>query len=132
MLLRLRPRRGRLTAAHDLASRGEDAAAEFLRQSGYEVLCRRVRLGGVEVDLVAKKEGKLVLVEVKARRAGDLTQALESVDSRKKSRLRRAARSLAKRMQVPLSDVEVDFVFVSFGPSGEQEIHHLPKFLSFD
>lgn len=46
---------------------GEEAAAGFLREHGYEIAARNVRTPYGEIDLVARKEGITVLVEVKAR-----------------------------------------------------------------
>jgi putative endonuclease len=68
--------------------RGEDAAAEFLRRRGFEILARNVRTAFGEIDLVAVDEGVVVFVEVKARRS---TSGLEAVDARKQRRLSRLA-----------------------------------------
>jgi putative endonuclease len=51
----------------DTGRRGEDLAAQLLQAKGYEIVARNFRAGRGEIDLIAKKEGLLVFVEVKTR-----------------------------------------------------------------
>lgn len=46
---------------------GEEAAARFLEQKGYQVLERNYRYKKAEIDLIVRKENLLVFVEVKTR-----------------------------------------------------------------
>ena len=46
---------------------GEQVAAEYLIGKGYIVRDRNWRLGKLEIDIVAEKDGVLVVVEVKTR-----------------------------------------------------------------
>lgn len=48
---------------------GEDAAADYLTQEGYIIRDRNWRSGRKELDIVAEKDGVLVVVEVKSRRS---------------------------------------------------------------
>jgi putative endonuclease len=75
-------------AAKDTLGRdGEDAAASYLRGSGYEILDRnwRCRLG--EIDIVARHGDEIVVVEVKTRTTELYGHPLEAVDARKRTRL---------------------------------------------
>lgn len=60
-------------------------------------MARNVRADRVEIDLVARRRGRLVFVEVKTRRAdarggyGAHGRAAEAVDPRKQARLRHGA-----------------------------------------
>jgi putative endonuclease len=49
---------------------GEQAAADYLTAHGYEILDRNVRTPYGEIDLLARKEGFTIFVEVKARTSG--------------------------------------------------------------
>ena len=46
---------------------GEDLAAVFLQQAGYEIVERNYRYKRSEIDLIVRKAGWLVFVEVKMR-----------------------------------------------------------------
>jgi putative endonuclease len=76
-----------------LGRQGEDIAAEYLRQQGYEIVTRNWRTRSGELDIVARDGEWLVFVEVRARRAGKgtLAPALgtpeESITPRKQMQL---------------------------------------------
>ena len=55
-------------AEHNLlGKRGEDLAATFLLDKGYEILHRNWRYSYFEIDIIATKNNKLHFVEVKMR-----------------------------------------------------------------
>ncbi len=77
----------------------EDAAAAHLHALGWSVLARNLRVGTVELDIVALEPGPrrtLVIVEVRSRSSPGFGAAIESVDGRKVLRLYRAALSLRR------------------------------------
>ena len=53
---------------NDYGNLGEEIAAEYLRAKGYSIYQTHWRTGHKELDIVAEKDGTLVVVEVKARR----------------------------------------------------------------
>ena len=59
--------RGRGRRSRDLGRRGEDAAARFLYQHGYDILERNWTCEAGEADIIARDEESLVFVEVKTR-----------------------------------------------------------------
>lgn len=95
-------------------TRGETLAAAWLELVGWPVIGRNVRLGGVEVDLVARDGEARVVVEVKLRGRADYGGAALAVDFRKRGRLIRAARALeqsgapAVRIDVIAIETEAD------------------------
>lgn len=72
----------------------EYLCAALLLLKGYRILALRVRTGGGEIDILARRGNTLVVVEVKARneRTHDHTAALYSVTPAKQQRLVSAAR----------------------------------------
>ncbi len=48
-------------------NKGEELAANFLINKGYEIVARNYRYKHAEIDLIVKKETLLVFVEVKTR-----------------------------------------------------------------
>lgn len=61
----------------------EEAAAQILRNHGYEILEKNYRCRMGEIDLIAKDRGYLVFVEVKYRRTKGSGYAAEAVTLRK-------------------------------------------------
>lgn len=79
---RPRSKQSRL-AAELFGRRGEALAAWFLRLKGYRILACRFRTPAGEIDLVARRFGTLVFVEVKSRRSDSLEDAWTAVNSRR-------------------------------------------------
>jgi putative endonuclease len=93
---------------------GHDAefwAEALLRLKGYAIRARRFRAAGAEIDLVARRGGTLVFVEVKAR--ADLDTALAAVSAAKLRRIARAARAfLAREPRLP-ETIRCDAILVA-------------------
>jgi putative endonuclease len=106
---------------------GEQQAERMLREKGYKVLGRRVRVGRRdELDLVARKDELLVFFEVKTRRDESFGRPASAVDRRKRAALSRAAvRYLARVKQRP-PYYRFDVVEVIGDPdSGLRAIRHI-------
>lgn len=76
----------------------EFLAANYLRLKGYKILEQRFKTKAGEVDLIAFKQGILVMVEVKARQ--NLTLAREAVTPSSQRRIERAAQIFIGRKSV--------------------------------
>jgi putative endonuclease len=63
--------------------RGEDLAAEFLTEEGYELLERNWYFKHNEVDIIARDRDQLVIVEVKTRSGNSYGEPSTAVDFRK-------------------------------------------------
>lgn len=98
-----------MPGSRSVGRRFEDAAAEFLAAQGYTLLTRRFKAGGGEVDLVCLDGPVLAFVEVKARLRSD---ALESIDLAKQSRIISAAEVYLARYDAPRCEVRFDIVAV--------------------
>ena len=67
----------------------EDAAALWLEENGWKVLERNVRTRFGEMDLIALKGECLGIVEVRSHSGDWLDSALETINHRKREKLRR-------------------------------------------
>ena len=76
-------------AAFGLGLSAESRAAAYLVAKGYRIAARRFRSPVGEVDIVARRGGVLVFVEVKAR--ATLDAAAESLQARQQRRIAAAA-----------------------------------------
>ncbi|WP_274953059.1 YraN family protein [Angelakisella massiliensis] len=72
---------------------GEQAAADYLLEKGYELLARNWHCRWGELDLVARKEEILAFVEVKTRKPGAMVSPLEAVNRTKRRKLIRSAQA---------------------------------------
>jgi putative endonuclease len=70
-----------------LGRRGEELAARYLADRGYEILARNWRCEVGELDLVALDESCLTFVEVRTRRGRALGSPEESITAAKQVRL---------------------------------------------
>jgi len=73
----------------------EAVAAAWLMLKGWRIIGFRLDVGGVEIDILARRGDVLAVVEVKRR--GDIDSALAAVGPVQQARLFRAAESLAAR-----------------------------------
>ena len=92
------------TAAQQAGDAAEAAVADRLAEAGWLVLARNVHVGRHELDLVAVDPGPpsaLVIVEVRWRADRAFGLPEETVDHRKRSRVRAAAYGLLDRGMLP-------------------------------
>ncbi len=106
-----------MTAAHNKGARAEDAVVDFLTTRGFAILGRNVRLGALEIDVIARKGALAAVVEVRTRGEGSYVGALESVGARKRASLLRAADRLWREKLSRVEGVErlrLDVAAVTF------------------
>lgn len=105
-------------AAHNEFGRaGEDVAVDFLTEHGYDVLDRNWRSGHKELDIVAEKDGVLVVVEVKTRKTAMYGRPEESVSPLKIRKIVLAADAYVRynRLDMP---VRFDIISIVAGKDG--------------
>ncbi len=75
----------------DKGKQGEDLAAQYLLDKGYDILERNWRYRHAEVDLIARKKNRLHFVEVKTRHSVRYGMPEESFNRDKMRSLKLAA-----------------------------------------
>lgn len=78
-------------------AQAEDLIAAWLPSQGLTVEKRNLRLGHLEIDIVARQERVIVIVEVRSRSLSSFTSPFSSVNAEKRKRLRYAAERLWNR-----------------------------------
>lgn len=98
---------------NDLGKWGEDEAALYYEDRGYEILERDWKVGKRDIDLIALTEEKdtLVFVEVKTRQNNELQKPEEAVDVKKMRNLAIAANAYVKLRGLNM-DVRFDIISV--------------------
>jgi putative endonuclease len=71
----------------DTGNKGENLAAEFLLQKGYELVARNYRYKHAEIDLIVKRNDVLVFVEVKTRSSTSFGEPEAFVDAKKAAKI---------------------------------------------
>ena len=71
--------------------KGEQIAADFLLNKGYNVLHQNWRSGHKEIDIIAFKDDILAIIEIKTRSKNKLSFPEETVTRRKQQFLKSAA-----------------------------------------
>lgn len=75
----------------DTGRQAENAAAEYLREHGFEIIGQNLRTRTYEIDIVAVRSGVLYFVEVKYRKNEAAGGGLEYITPRKLKQMQFAA-----------------------------------------
>jgi putative endonuclease len=108
-------------ARQRLGKIGENLACRELERRGYEILARRYRHGGAEIDVVARHGPTLVFVEVKAREDREFGDGAEAVTRYKRRRIAMAAQDYLTRNRIGDCPCRFDVVSILLG-EGEPRI----------
>ena len=88
--------------------------ARLLEAQGYTVLGRNLRVGRLELDVVAKRRHLLVVCEVRARTSACFMHPIESIDRKKIERIRRATAAWLQKERPGTTCVRFDAASVVF------------------
>jgi len=118
------------TDAQRSGDAAEDLVADRLTAAGWTILGRNLRVGRYELDLIAVDPGPpgmLVAIEVRWRAGREFGLPEETVDHRKRTRVRAAAYGLLERGALPdglvLPHLPLRFDLVVVEP-GDRVRHH--------
>jgi putative endonuclease len=98
-----------------LGDGGEDRAAAWYLDHGYEVVARNWRTRSGEIDLVARRAGELVVCEVKTRASDRFGSGAEAVTFTKQQRLRKLALEFMRESGEPAKAIRFDVVSITAG-----------------
>ena len=116
-----------MTERADLGAFGERLAAGELRRTGYEIVAANVavRPWG-EIDLVARRDGVLALVEVRTRRGDHFGGAAVSVTPAKRRRMLHAAAAYLAALGDEPPPARIDVMLVNLDRAGRlRSIEHI-------
>lgn len=108
---------------NDLGNEGEELAREYLLNKGYRIRHFNWRFNKLELDIVAEKDGLLVVVEVKTRSTDTFEHPQEAITNRKIKNIVQAAEEYIFRFNW---QGETRFDVISVIPRGsEYVIEHI-------
>lgn len=104
--------------------RGEQLAAAFLRERGYQVVATNWRCKYGELDIIARQVDMLVFVEVRARHADSSEPAFESITPRKRAKLIKLAHVYLAENDLSECQWRIDVIAIGIPRSGKPIIEH--------
>ncbi len=97
-----------------LGLQGEEVAANYLKNKGYQVLERNFRCKMGEIDIIACIHRTLVFVEVKTRRSLNYGLPCEAVNKTKQVHIKRVAAFYAMKNNVVDITQRIDVVEILY------------------
>ena len=114
-------RSGKPDARRAIGIHGESEAAGYLIDKGYLLLDRNWRCRSGELDIVAKQDSTIVIVEVRTRRAGGrFGTAVESVDAKKQFQVRSTAEVYLSMNKLHGMRIRFDVIAITLAHSGQE------------
>ena len=108
---------------YELGKEGEEIASAFLSKIGYKILHRNWRHKKLELDIIAKKDEYIVIVEVKTRSNDYFERPQDAITFKKQKFLFDAAEAYIELFDL---DMELRFDIVSILISdNKSEIEHI-------
>lgn len=111
----------KMAAHNEFGIEGEDKAANHLIREGYTILDRNWRSGHKELDIVAEKDGTLVVAEVKTRTSSKYGNPEDAVTPRK---IRNTVLAADAYIRLNRIDLPVRFDIISILSNGDV-INHI-------
>jgi putative endonuclease len=124
-----------LSDRHRHGREAEALAAAHLLANGFRLLWRNLRIGSLEIDIVAKKGDLVVIVEVRARGPRSFEKPLASISRTKRRTLLRAVRALWKGRLAKMPDVQrvrIDVAAVTRDAAGATSLEWIAGALTED
>lgn len=106
-----------------LGERGETAACGFLKGRGYEILKKNYKCKLGEIDVIARRRGRLAFVEIKTRTNARFGAPQEAVDLRKQTKIFKVAQWYLKEKKMEKTPIAFDVVAVLWGEKQAPEMH---------
>jgi len=97
-----------MSVKHERGKFGEDYTADYLINKGAVILARNFRRKGGELDIVALYKNELIVVEVKTRKFGSLTDGIEAVTKAKMKNIISAAQRYIDENDIEFSGMRFD------------------------
>jgi len=112
---------------NELGKKGEDLAVEYLLQNDYKILERNWTFQKAEIDIIAKKENFLAVIEVKTRSTLDFGSPQDFVKPKKIQLLIKAVNAYINDREKDFDDaLEIRFDIIAIHKSEETfAIEHL-------
>ena len=87
---------------------GEELVSGHLERQGFTIVERNVRVGRLEIDVVARRGPLLVFCEVRTRSSDAFVDPIDTIDHKKRLRIRRAAELYLLQQRLEPAEIRFD------------------------
>lgn len=109
-----------------VGARGEQLAARYLREKGYEIYASDYATSLGETDIIAiQNKDILCFIEVKTRSKEGLLRPADAVDTEKQKRLKNNAAAFIKATKIPYSLMRFDIIEIILHDLYNADINHI-------
>ena len=106
----------------ELGKIGEELATKFLKEKGYDIHVRNWRFKKGELDIVAEKNNRMIIVEVKTRKSNFLAEPRQTI-SMKKQKMLIATADIYLKLNKISKESQFDIITVIVDESGNKYEH---------
>ena len=107
----------------ELGKIGENIAKRILQEKEYKIRCCNYRFKKLELDIIAEKNNKLIVVEVKTRNSSYLGEPWQSVTKNKQKQIIKAANQYILENDI-WEETQFDIISIIKNDS-EEKIEHI-------
>ena len=109
---------------NELGKIGEQMAAEYLVTKGYIIRDVNWRCNRLEIDIVAEKNNRIIIVEVKTRSTDKVADPIEAITRDKIMYLVRAARAYIRAYRLP-HEIQFDVITIVGNSADTMKLNHI-------
>lgn len=95
---------------NEIGKQGEKAAVEYLLQNNYEILEQNYQARKAEIDIIARKDNWLIVIEVKTRTSVDYGNPEDFVNKKK---IKLLVKAIDEYVQETNLDLEIRFDIIA-------------------
>jgi putative endonuclease len=111
----------------DTGRDAESLVVDELERRGFEIVGRNVRVGRLELDIIARHGRLLVVCEVRSRRSKAYGSPARTIDRDKIAKVRRATAIWLKKNRPGTSELRFDAAAVTFAADGTHELAYYER-----
>ena len=104
---------------------GEDLAVDFLKQKGYVIINRNLKLSYFELDIIAQIGSKIAFIEVKTKATTDeLWDPEDLLTPRKYQAFKKAVQMYCTQNKIALNDINLELIAIDLTQDKMANIKH--------